>query len=109
MLFLFFVNYSMVLLSDVQMWALIQIVIPRIKAEWEDLAFCMKYEPNDVNAIKIESNNLKECCRKLFANWLSTNHGPTPKTYQTLLQYIKKVEDLAAASETIEKELIQGI
>ena len=95
------------ILSDVQMWALIQTVIPRIKSEWEDLAYYMKYEHKDVEAIKMESRDLKDCCKKLFTNWLTTRHGPTPKTYQTLLKYIKKVENLAAVSETIEKELTQ--
>ena len=96
------------ILSDVEMWALIQTVIPHIQSEWEDLAFYMKYEPQDVEVFKKESRDLKECCKKLFTKWLTTKHGPTPKTYQTLLKYIKKVENLAAVSETIEKKLIQG-
>ena len=96
------------MLSDVKMWVLIQTVIPHIKSEWEDLAFFMEYEPKDVEVFKIESRDLKERCKKLFTNWLATKHGPTPKTYQTLLKYIKKVENLAAVSETIEKELTQG-
>ena len=96
------------MLSDVKMWALIETVIPHIKSEWEDLAFYMKYELQDVEVFKKESRDLKECCKKLFTNWLTTKHGPTPKTYQTLLKYIKKVENLAAVSETIEKKLTQG-
>ena len=55
-----------------------------------------------------ESGDLHECCEKLFRNWLNTSHGPTPKTYQTLLKYIKKIDDLTAASEEIEKKLIKG-
>ena len=37
-----------------------------------------------------------------------TDHGPTPKTYQTLLKHIKKIVSLTAASEAIEKDLIEG-
>ena len=44
----------------------------------------------------------------MFNNWLTTGHGPTPKTYETLLKYIKKIDDLTAAHESIEKELIKG-
>ena len=45
---------------------------------------------------------------KLFINWLTTSHGPKPKTYQTLLKHIKKIDNLAVASEAIEKDLIKG-
>ena len=90
------------------MWELIQIVIPKIKAEWKKVAFCMRYNPGDVNGFQKDSQNVEGCCEKLFENWLTTNHGPEPKTYQTLLNHIKKVDSLAAASKAIEKELIEG-
>ena len=101
-------GYSVLLLSDVEMWELIEIVIPKIKAKWEDLAFCMRYEPEDVEAFRKDSQDLQECCKKLFKNWLTTSHGPVPKTYQTLLNHIRKVGELAEASKEIEKELIEG-
>ena len=88
------------------MWELIKIVIPKIQVEWESLAYCMRYSPQEVKGFKRE--DLKECCKNLFHNWLSTKHGPKPKTYQTLLEYIKKIDELATASEEIEKELIEG-
>ena len=52
--------------------------------------------------------DLIECCKNLFNNWLRTDHGPKPKTYQTLLKHIKKIDKLAAASKVIEKDLIEG-
>lgn len=97
-----------ILLTEAEMWEITKIVIPNIKAEWEDLAYCMRYKPGDVEGIKQDSRDVQECCRKLFTNWLATDHGPKPKTYQTLLKHIKKVDNLAAAYEVIEKELIQG-
>ena len=101
-------GYSVILLSDVEMWELIQIVIPKIRAEWEDLAYCMRYKPGDVEAFRTDSHGPEECCKKLFKNWLTTSHGPVPKTYQTLLNHVRKVDKLAAVSETIKKELIEG-
>ena len=76
-------------------------------SEWESLAYCMRYSPEEVEAFKKEQN-LKECCKKLFINWLTTDHDPKPKTYQILLKHIKEVEELTTASEAIEKELIEG-
>ena len=96
------------LLTEAKMHELIEIVAPKIMDKWEYLAYCMRYGPGEVSAFQKDSQGCKECCEKLFKDWLSTSHGPTPKTYQTLLEYIKKNSDLAAASEKIEKELIQG-
>ena len=93
---------------EVQMWELIQIVIPKIKAEWESLSYCMRYTPQEVNGFKRDSQDSAECCKNLLQNWISTGHIPKPKTYQTLLKYIRKIDKLTTASETVEKELIQG-
>ena len=89
------------------MWELIKIVIPRVKAHWTWLAYAMRYD-SLVESFNKEGGNLDECCEKMFRNWLNSNHGPTPVTYQTLLEHIKKIDDLKAASEEIEKELIKG-
>ena len=90
------------------MWELTQIVIPEIKAEWESLAFCMRYTPQEVNGFKRDSQDCGECCKILLNNWINTGHGPKPKTYQTLLTYIKRIDNHTAASETVEEKLIKG-
>ena len=101
-------NY-MLSLSEVQMWELTKIVIPKITANWEDLAYCMRYTVEEVEGFRRDSQDLKDCCRKLLINWLTTDHVPKHKTYHTLLKQIKKIDGLRAASETIEKELIEGM
>ena len=95
-------------LIDVQIFELSEYVIPRVMGKWDRLAFCMRYEPSEVEAFRRDSQDINQCCIKLFSNWLETNHGPTPKTYQTLLNYIKRINDLTAASEVIERDLIRG-
>ena len=89
------------------MWELTKIVIPKIKAHWKDLAYVMRYDIADVDGINGDGGDLKERCEMLLTNWLKTDHGPNPKTYQILLQCIKKI-DLIAASEEIERELVKG-
>ena len=98
----------MILLTATKMYELTEIVAPKIMGKWEQLAYCMRYEPGEVETFKRDSNDPKECCMKLFSNWMTTDHGPTPKTYQTLLNHIEKVNDLAAASEAIKRKLIKG-
>ena len=97
-----------IVILDAQMFELIEYVAPKMMAEWESLAFCMRYTTTEVAAFKKDTKDLKECCRNLFDNWLTTSHGPKPKTYQTLLKHIKKIDNLKAASEAIEKRLIEG-
>ena len=98
----------MILLIEARMFELIKYVIPKILAEWETVAFSMRYDPNDVQAFKKDTHDANECCKKLFINWITTSHGPKPKTYQTLLNHLKKIDNLKSASEAIEKELIKG-
>ena len=90
------------------MHELTEIVVPNVKANWDNLAYCMRYNTREVEAFRKDSQDLKECCMKLFTNWLETGHGPTPKTYQTLLNHIKEIEDLSTASEEIERNLVKG-
>ena len=82
-----------------------KIVIPRIKAEWEDVAYALHYKITMVNAIKTKHNeDPKKCCRDLLIDWLSTDHGVAPKTWSTLIEKLKEVEDLAAATQEIINE-----
>ena len=90
------------------MWELTKIVIPKTKGHWKELAYCMRYSAGEVEIFNREGKDLHECCEKLFVNWLTTSHGPEPKTYETLLNHIKKIDDLIAESEAIEKELTKG-
>ena len=83
-----------------------KIVIPKIQAEWEDVAYALHYEIPTVNAIKATCNdNPKKCCKELFKDWLSTDHGASPKTWSTLLDKLEEVKDLATARGEIMEEL----
>ena len=90
------------------MWELTKIFIPKIKTDWEELAYCMRYSVREVEAFSSEGKDLHDRCKKLLINWLNTDHGPKPKTYDTLIKHIKKVNNLTSASEAIEKELTEG-
>ena len=80
-----------------------KIVIPRIKSKWDDVAYSMGKSFHYVEGIQKESrHNLKQCCQKLFSDWLETSHHPT---WGLLLKHIKDVDDLSAAAEEIEKIL----
>ena len=83
-----------------------KIVVPHIQAEWEDFAFDLRYEIAAVKGIKANNNqNPKKCCKELFIDWLSTDHGVGPKTWETLIKKLKENDDLAAATSTIINKL----
>ena len=44
-------------IADAQMFELTEIVIPKIKAEWKRLAYCMRYTTQEVNGFKKDSQD----------------------------------------------------
>ena len=89
------------------MAALNRIVIPKIKAEWKDVAFALLDDIPTVNGIKEKCHEIpKKCCQEIMEYWLSTKHGARPKTWSTLLDKIREVEELTAVTDEIEKELL---
>ena len=97
---------NLLIILEPIMWDLIKIVIPKVKAEWEYVAYSMQYKIATVKAIKKDCNDSEQCCMSLFEDWLSTDHGVAPKTWCILLQKIKEVDSLAAAVDDIKKELV---
>ena len=85
-----------------------RIVVPKVSADWKDVAYSLGYNVPTVSLIKSKHNgNPTKCCRELFEDWLVTSNGATPKTWGTLLDNLKDAYDLAAATEEIREELIQ--
>ena len=87
---------------------LISVVIPRVSSEWEEMAYALQYKVPAVRSIRSnQKGDLKQCCKELFEDWLSTNNGAKPKTWRTLLSKLEKVDSLKAVTEEIKEELIQ--
>ena len=83
-----------------------QIVVPNICADWEDVAYALHYEIPIVKSIQCKHNNdPKKCCKELLTDWLRTNNGTGPKIWLTLLDKLKKVDELTATREKIIEEL----
>ena len=83
-----------------------KIVIPKTQVEWEDIAYALCYEIGTVRGIRAKhNNNPRKCCKELFEDWLSTDHGVGPKTWLTLLDKLKEIEILTAATDEIMDDL----
>ena len=88
------------------MYYLNQFVIPKIQVEWEDVAYALYYEIYMVEAIKMKyREDPRKCCRGFLQDWLTTKNGKPPKTWNTLLDALRKVNELASVTREIEKDL----
>ena len=76
-------------------------------AHWEDVAYSLHYDIPTVDGIDAkQKSDPKKCCQQLLKDWLSTDHGVGPKTWDTLLKQLKEVPELMASIEIIKKQLI---
>ena len=92
--------------SEPKMGNINKIVIPRIQAEWEDVAYALDYEIVTINSIKMKhNNNPKRCCRDLFIDWLLTDRSASPKKWLTLLEKLKEIDDLSLATNDITNKI----
>lgn len=81
-------------------------VIPRVAAEWRQLAFMLEFDFSRVNIIKQKGRDDPEsCCCELLYEWLSTDHGIKPKNWTTLLTALKQIKKLTSVTDEIEKDL----
>ena len=105
------VNYfsgSSILFQKPQMMDLNRYVIPRIAAEWEDVAYALHFDIPTVDSIHQRyHSDPKRCCKELFKVWLSRNEGVSPKIWATLLNQLKQIEELTATEEHIRQKLLQ--
>ena len=82
-------------------------VIPKIMDHWKDVALhSLRYDPSMIETLeKKNPSDPKQCCFDLIEDWLKTEHGPTPKTWETLLTQLRNVEELADRVDDITKQL----
>lgn len=84
-----------------------KIVVSEVAAEWEDIAYALQYEIPTVRLIRSNHKDSRKCCKELFEDWLETNNGAEPKTWQTLLNTLKEIKELHVVTESIIEKLIQ--
>ena len=85
---------------------LINIVVPRIAAYWNDVAFNLDFGVATVQIISRKfQNDPVSCCKELLEQWVNSSEGSHPKVWSTLLTSLKQIRYLRAATEEIEKEL----
>lgn len=97
--------YHIIVLLEPTMRDINRYIIQRISAHWEDVAYALEYTIPYVERIKNDYKDSRKCCKELFKNWLTTEHGAEPKTWETLLARLKEVEELASVCDDIPIQL----
>ena len=94
------------IIVDLTMKQMVDKVVPRVAAEWKQLAYILEFDISRVNIIKRkERDDPESCCCELLCEWLSTDRGVKPKTWATLLTALKQIKRLTSVSNEIEKDL----
>ena len=85
-----------------------RIVVPKVSAEWEDIAYALEYDIPTVKQIRNKhKENPRKCCKELFEDWLTTDNGAKPKIWQTLINKFEEIEDLHSITDDIIKKLTE--
>ena len=96
------------ILLEPDMHDLNKIVIKEVSANWDDIAYALSYKISTVQQIRNKhKEDPRKCCKELFEDWLSTNNGVKPKTWQTLIDKLKEIDELDSAIEEITENLIK--
>ena len=89
---------------------LLDIVVPRVAADWDKVAHQLEF---DISIIRIIQRRCRddpeECCHQLLKDWVTTDKGVGPKNWATLLAALKKISQLRSATQQIEDDLAQLI
>ena len=82
---------------------LVTIVVPRIAAEWNVVAYCMNFEIFEIKIIREKCRGDPEkCCIELLERWLQAN---SCRTWEMLLAMFKQVRNFTTITEIIENDL----
>lgn len=86
-----------------------EIVIPRIASNWSMVADYLHYDMEHKQLIKeTHPNDPLKCCVRLLEDWLCSDRGVSPKSWFRLIEVLKKIEDLTAATEKIVQDLVKA-
>ena len=82
---------------------MVAIVVPRIAAEWNTVAYYMDFEITEIKIIKEKCREDPEkCCIELLERWLQIKPD---RNWEMLLTVLKQVRNLTTVTEKIENDL----
>ena len=85
---------------------LVKVVVPKVAAHWETLAYFLEFDTSRVEIIGEKCfKDPEKCCREMFIHWLNSKEGISPKTWKVLLKTLSDITELTAVTEQIEIDI----
>ena len=76
---------------------------------WEEFAEALRYEDEDIEAIKKNGRgDAKQCCREFFKDWRKSRRGTGPKTWSTLFNVLRD-PDWNLIEDSIAEEMVAKV
>ena len=83
-----------------------KVIIPKVCYCWRTVADYLEYPVEKKKEIEErQRGDPYNCCAELMEDWLASDRGVTPKTWQTLVSVLKEVGQLSTSS--IEQSLLK--
>ena len=81
-------------------------VIPKISEEWETVCDHLEYSLAIKNIISRTNNESStECCTALLKDWVTSDNGVKPKTWEKLIEVLNEISSLAVVTKQIKQYL----
>ena len=85
---------------------LVNAVLPKIAANWKLVAINLEFDNPAIEIIQQRGmKDPEDCCQEMLTDWVNTDHGIGPKTWDTFLHALKSNRKLINACSEIEEEL----
>ena len=85
-----------------------KVVIPEVSYCWRTVADYLEYPVAMKKEIEErQRGDPRKCCAELMEDWLTSDRGVGPKTWDKLVSVLKEVGELSSSVTTIEQRLLK--
>ena len=85
-----------------------KVVIPEVSYCWRTIADYLDYPVAKKKEIEErQRGDPHECCAELMEDWLTSDRGVGPKTWDKLVSVLKEIKELSSSVTTIEQCLLK--
>ena len=84
-----------------------ELVIPNIHTHWKQVATCLTYSQYEIKMMDEEWKGVNsiQCCEDLLRDWLCKYYCVHPRSWETLINSVKQVQELSASTKQIERNV----
>ena len=83
-------------------------IVPHVSEQWETLCEHLQYSTAVKNIISRTSEGSHDkCCTALLRDWVTSDNGMKPKTWEKLIEVLSEISSLAMVTKEIKQCLYQ--